>query len=262
MVEVRDLSFVVNGKHILKDINFKLKKGCFAAIVGPNGAGKTTLLKIITGLLKPSSGWVKIDGVSPSEYLKRRRGIVGYLPQKAIVNWNMPLTVLDVVFIQDVKPFGFFKGYSNRKMELANYWLEVFGVSNKKDTLIKNLSGGEQQRVSLVRCMIGEPELLILDEPNTAVDAVYNVKMYETLRKINREKGITIIMVTHDIGVVTEFVDEVMCLNVKLHCHGTPSELDLSEMLKTVYGESFGVLIHKEHCKNCIFGVRHGKTSN
>lgn len=262
MVEVKNVSLSINGKYILKDVNFEIKKGSFAAIVGPNGAGKTTLLKIITALLKPSSGWVKIDGVEPEKYLRRRRGIVGYLPQKAIVNWNLPLTVLDVVFIQDVKPFGFFRRYSDEMLKLANHWLGVFGIGNKKDELIKNLSGGEQQRVSLVRCMVGKPELLILDEPNTAVDAVYNVRMYEILRKISRELGITIIMVTHDIGVITEFVDEVMCLNVKLHCHGKPSEIDLSRMLNTVYGESFGLLLHREQCKNCMFGVRDDKTSD
>jgi len=260
VVEARGLSFAVNGKYILKDIDFKIKNGSFVAIVGPNGAGKTTLLKIITGLIKPSSGWVKIDGVEPRSYIKRRKGIVGYLPQKAIVNWNMPLTVLDVVFIQDVRPFGFFNRYSDEMLKLATHWLDVFGVSDKKNELIKHLSGGEQQRVSLARCMIGKPELLILDEPNTAVDAVYNVKMYEILRKINREMGVTIIMVTHDIGVITEFVDEVMCLNVKLHCHGAPSELDLSKMLNTVYGESFGILLHREQCKNCVFGVGNDKT--
>lgn len=259
MVEARELSFVINGKYILKDIDFKIKKGSFTAIVGPNGAGKTTLLKIITGLVKPSSGWVKIDGVEPKSYIKRRRGIVGYLPQKAIVNWKMPLTVLDVVFIQDVKPFGFFSRYSDEMLKLATYWLGVFGVDNKRDELIKHLSGGEQQRVSLARCMVGKPELLILDEPNTAIDAVYNVKMYEVLKRINREMGVTIIMVTHDIGVITGFVDEVMCLNVKLHCHGTPSELDLSQVLNSVYGESFGILLHREQCRNCVFGVRDDK---
>jgi len=262
MIEADGISFNIKGRDILKDISFRVGKGSFAAIIGPNGAGKTTLIKILIGLLNPTEGNVKIDGSSPKKYLKKRKGILGYLPQGAIVNWNMPLKVLDAVLIENIKSFGFIRKYRKEEIERAKYWLGMFGVEDKVNSYIKHLSGGEQQRVSLARCMINDPELLILDEPNTAVDVVYNVKIYETLKKLCSERNITVLMTTHDIGAVTTYVDEIMCLNVKLHCHGAPSTIDFSKMLRTVYGEGFNVVVHGEQCKNCFFGVNNDRTTH
>ncbi len=262
MIRAKDITLFRNNRKILDSINFHVNKGEFVAIIGPNGAGKTTLIKVIVGLIKPSKGKVEIDGVEPKDYIKRRRGIIGYLPQKAIVNWSMPLKVLDVVLIEKVRPFSLFRRYSKADLEKAEYWLEVFGVKDKINSYIRDLSGGEQQRVSLARCMFNDPEILILDEPNTAVDAVYNVKIYETLKKLCNERNITTIMVTHDIGAVTMYVDEVMCLNVKLHCHGSPSVINYSEMLRTVYGEGVNIVIHGEQCKNCAIGVNDDRTAH
>ena len=254
MIIAKDITLFRGNRKVLDSINFRVRKGEFVAIIGPNGAGKTTLIKILIGLIKPSKGTVEIDGAEPKDFIKKRRGVIGYLPQRAIVNWSMPLKVLDVVLIEKVRPFSLFRGYSKEDLEKAEYWLDVFGVKEKMNSYIKDLSGGEQQRVSLARCMFNDPEILVLDEPNTAVDAVYNVKIYETLKRLCDEKGITTIMVTHDIGAVTMYVDEVMCLNVKLHCHGSPSVINYSEMLRTVYGDGVNIIIHGEQCRNCTIG--------
>jgi len=262
MVKAKGITLLRGNRKVLDSIDFHVKKGQFVAIIGPNGAGKTTLIKIMIGLIKPSEGTVEIDGVEPKDFIRKRRGIIGYLPQKAIVNWSMPLKVLDVVLIEKVRPFSLFKRYSKEDLEKAEYWLEVFGVREKINSYIRDLSGGEQQRVSLARCMFNDPEILILDEPNTAVDAVYNVKIYETLKRLCDERNITTIMVTHDIGSVTMYVDEVMCLNVKLHCHGSPSVINYSEMLKAVYGEGVNIVIHGEQCKNCAIGVNSDRTTH
>ncbi len=256
VIEAKNVTLVRDNKKVLENVSFDVEKGEFVAIIGPNGAGKTTLIKIVIGLLKPTGGLVKIDGAEPEKFIKRRRGIVGYLPQKAIVNWSMPLKVLDVVLIEKLSPFSFFRKYSKEDVERAEYWLEVFGIKDKINAYIRDLSGGEQQRVSLARCMFNEPEILILDEPNTAVDAVYNVKIYEILKNLCNDRNITVIMVTHDIGAVTMYVDKVMCLNVKLHCHSSPSTIDYSEMLKKVYGENVNMVIHGERCDNCVFGAK------
>ncbi len=262
MIRAQNITLVRNNKKILEDVGFDVKKGEFVAIIGPNGAGKTTLVKIVIGLLKPTDGTIKINGVEPEEFIKKRNGVIGYLPQKAIVNWSMPLKVLDVVLIEKLSPFSFFRKYSKEDVERAEYWLEVFGIKNRVNAYIRDLSGGEQQRVSLARCMFNEPEILVLDEPNTAVDAVYNVKIYETLRKLCDNRDITVIMVTHDIGAVTMYVDKVMCLNIKLHCHSSPSAINYSEMLKRVYGNNINIVIHGEKCNNCIFGVRDDRNTH
>ncbi len=262
IIEAKNITLVRDNKKVLEDVSFDVEKGEFIAIIGPNGAGKTTLVKIMTGLLKPSSGTIKISGVEPDNFISKRKGVVGYLPQKTIVNWSMPLKVLDVVLIEKLFPFSFFRKYSKEDIERAGYWLEVFGIKDKMHAYIKDLSGGEQQRVSLARCMFNEPEILILDEPNTAVDAVYNVKIYETLKRLCKDRNITVIMVTHDIGAVTMYVDKVMCLNVKLHCHSSPSTIDYSEMLRKVYGENVNMVIHGERCDSCVFGAKNDRNTH
>ncbi len=252
MISVRDLTVSFNGKVVLDSISMTIEKGEFVGILGPNGAGKTTLLKAILGLVKPVKGKVTIDGLSVEEYLKKRRGIVGYLPQHAIVNWDLPLRVLDAVLIENIKPFGFFRRYTRKEIEKAREWLSVFGMEDRLYSYIRELSGGQQQRVSLARCLIHDPEILILDEPNTAIDAVYNVRLYEILKGLSVKNGMTIIMVSHDIGAVTRYVDKIMCLNVKLHCHEKADRVDLSRVFKEVYGEDMEMVVHGDGCVNCI----------
>ncbi|WP_051904492.1 metal ABC transporter ATP-binding protein [Hippea jasoniae] len=256
MIEFKNLTYTISGKQILDDINFTIEKGSFVAIVGPNGAGKTTLIKILLGLLKPTEGFVKIDGKTPQEYIRENR--IGYLPQKAIVNWNMPLKVIDVVLIENLKPFGLFKRYTKEEIEKVRELLELFGIAGRINSYIKELSGGGQQRVSLARCLFHNPSLLVLDEPNTAVDAVYTTRIYEILKDLKEKKGVTVVMVTHDIGAISGYVDEIMCLNVKLHCHGSPTTIDYEQMIKSVYGENVNIIIHSEECKNCRLGGHRG----
>ncbi len=252
MISIKNLFVKFDNKVILDDICMNIEKGEFVGIVGPNGAGKTTLLKSMLNLIKPASGSITIDGLDLKEYMNKKRGLIGYLPQHAIVNWNMPIRVIDAVLIEKIKPFGIFRKYEKSEIEYATYWLELFGIKDKIYNYIKELSGGQQQRVSLARCMIHNPEILILDEPNTAIDVVYNTKLYETLKKLSHENKITIVMVSHDIGAITKYVDEVMCLNVKLHCHGKSNRIDFSKVLKEVYGNDMEIVIHGKNCKDCI----------
>lgn len=252
MISIKNLSVKFDTKVILDDICMDIKKGEFVGILGPNGAGKTTLVKSMLNLIKPTNGSITIDGLELKEYMDKKRGLIGYLPQHAIVNWNMPIRVIDAVLIEKVKPFGIFRKYKKSEMEYAMYWLEKFGIQEKVHNYIKELSGGQQQRVSLARCMIHNPEILILDEPNTAIDVVYNTRLYEILKKLSHKNKITIIMVSHDIGAVTKYVDEIMCLNVKLHCHGKSNKIDFSKVLKEVYGNDMEIVVHGKNCKNCI----------
>ena len=251
MITVKNLTVKIDNKVILDDISMNIKKGEFVGILGPNGAGKTTLIKTILGLIKPTSGLVYIDNMELNDYMKKKGFYIGYLPQHAIVNWSMPVRVVDAVLIEKVRPFGLFRRYSKEELESVEYWLDMFGVKDKMYSYIRELSGGQQQRVSLARCMIHNPEILILDEPNTAIDVVYNTKMYELLKGLASEKMITIIMVSHDIGAVTKYVDEIMCLNVKLHCHSKTDDVNISTVFKEVYGEDMEIVVHGDGCKNC-----------
>ena len=251
MITIKDLTVKFDDKTILEDISMDIKKGEFVGILGPNGAGKTTLIKTILGLIEPTDGLIQIDGMNLKDYMAKKSFSIGYLPQHAIVNWSMPIRVVDAVLIEKVRPFGLFSRYSKDELESAEYWLDVFGVKGKMYSYIKELSGGQQQRVSLARCMIHDPEILILDEPNTAIDAVYNTKMYEIFKNLASKKSITIVMVSHDIGAVTKYVDEIMCLNIKLHCHSRVEDINISTVLKEVYGEDMEIVIHNDGCRNC-----------
>ncbi len=253
MIYINDVTVTFDKKVVLENISMKIEKGSFVGILGPNGAGKTTLVKVILGLEKPIKGKVAINGIDVKEYINKKGSSIGYLPQHAIVNWNLPIRVIDTVLIEKIKPFGIFRKYTKNEVESVRYWLSIFGVEDKIYNYIRELSGGQQQRVSLARCMIHNPEILILDEPNTAIDAVYNTKLYEILKKLSKENNITIIMVSHDIGAVTKYVDEVMCLNVKLHCHTKANNINFSTVLKEVYGNDMEIVIHKDGCENCAF---------
>jgi zinc transport system ATP-binding protein len=252
MISIKDLTVAFDDKIILDSVSMEIGEGEFVGILGPNGAGKTTLVKSILGLIKPTKGSIKIDNLDIKEYLDKKYSSIGYLPQHAIVNWNMPIRVIDAVLIEKIKPFGLFRKYSKDEVASVAYWLSVFGVEDKMYNYIRELSGGQQQRVSLARCMIHNPKILILDEPNTAIDAVYNTKLYKVLKELSQKNNITIIMVSHDIGAVTTYVDEVMCLNIKLHCHGKSANIDISKVLKEVYGEGMEVVVHGDGCQNCV----------
>ncbi len=255
MITVENLTVAFDNRVILDNVSMKIEKGEFVGILGPNGAGKTTLIKTILGLEKPVKGSITIDGIQAKEYINKKGSSIGYLPQHAIVNWNMPIRVIDAVLIEKIKPFGIFRRYTKEEIEEVKHWLEIFGVEDKLYEYIKDLSGGQQQRVSLARCMMHNPEILILDEPNTAIDAVYNTKLYEILKSLSKQNRMTIIMVSHDIGAVTKYVDEVMCLNVKLHCHGKANSINFSTVLKKVYGEDVEMVVHKDGCENCVFNA-------
>lgn len=251
MITFSHIDVKFSDKFVLEDINIKIEKGKFVGILGPNGAGKTTLIKVLLGLIKPTAGVVSIYGIDPKDFIRNNKNKIGYLPQHAIVNWSMPLTALDVVLIEKIRMFSIFRKYNKDDVEKAVYWLDMLGLADKKDRYIKELSGGQQQRVSLARCLFYDPELLVLDEPNTGIDVVYNAKLYDILTEIKKSKKMTILMVSHDIGTVTKYVDEIMCLNVRLHCHNEPDKIDYGRILSDVYGKNTKVVVHKKSCEGC-----------
>ncbi len=251
MITFNHVDVKFSDKFVLEDINIKIEEGKFVGILGPNGAGKTTLIKVLLGLIKPTAGIVSIYGMDPKDFIRNNKNKIGYLPQHAIVNWSMPLTALDVVLIEKIRMFSIFRKYNKDDVEKAVHWLDMLGLADKKDRYIKELSGGQQQRVSLARCLFYDPELLVLDEPNTGIDVVYNAKLYDILTEIKKSKKMTILMVSHDIGTVTKYVDEIMCLNVRLHCHDKPDKVDYSRILNDVYGKNTKVVVHKKSCEGC-----------
>lgn len=213
-LELENITVNLNSTPILENINIKVDMNDFLAIIGPNGGGKSTLLKTILGLIKPQNGEIKILGKKKEDALK----LIGYLPQKSYFELNFPINVFDVVLMGRYN--GLFKRYSNEDKKAVLNSLKAVNMDKFRDRQISELSGGQMQRVFIARALVREPKLLLLDEPTASVDPKMQESFYELLSSLKHK--MTIILITHDVGVASSYVDDIACLNRKLFYHGTP----------------------------------------
>ncbi|MCK5146044.1 metal ABC transporter ATP-binding protein [bacterium] len=233
----------------LERINLTIARGELVSVVGPNGGGKTTLLHAVLGFVLPSSGSIQVLEGSPQEV--QPSGRIGYLPQLSNYDRNFPVSARDVVamarFAQ--RPFGT-KLCEDDRVSI-NESLNVVGMLDKQHHHFGSLSGGQRQRILIARALAGEPELLILDEPSTGLDAVAQDSFYHLLQEIRHQRDITILMVSHDIGTVSGFVDQIACLNRQLHYHGRAKDCLTPEIVRRTFGPHMNVLVHDENCTSC-----------
>lgn len=245
ILEIENLTFRYEERNVLENIQLQVPKGAFLGLVGPNGSGKSTLLKCILGILKPKQGTIRLFGVDSKKFKNWNK--VGYVSQKAnSFNSGFPATVFEVVSMGLVSKKGLFRFLSKSDKEKVRQAIADVGMSDFINRNIGELSGGQQQRVFIARALVSDPELLILDEPTVGVDVKNVESFYEMLAHLNKKLGITLILVTHDIGAVTEKVTHVACLNQQLHFHGnieTFRELEDAEM-SLLYGHHVHRLEH------------------
>lgn len=226
LIRVSHLTYSVNGIVILEDINFDIEEGCYLGIIGPNGAGKTTLLRLILGLIKPVKGEIKIQGISPSEYLRTQP--IGYLPQRISQTiYEVPITVEELVK----------SGEERVNRENQQWALELFKISHLRKKPLRELSGGERQKAFLARAVASRPKILLLDEPTTGIDVYSKDDLLEILESLNRDFGLTILVVTHDIATFAHESKCILCLNKRMVCLGEPQRILKDEYLKMLYPE-------------------------
>jgi zinc transport system ATP-binding protein len=236
IVSTREV-WVYRDKHpVLEDINFELNDCDFLGLIGPNGGGKSTLLKVILGLIKPDRGEVKVFGLDPTA----ARSHVGYMPQKTTFDKSFPVTALEVVLMGRFNRAGLMRRYSPMDREAALHALGAVGMQDRAQKEIGSLSGGEQQRIFVARSLVGEPKLLLLDEPTTGIDAAQQNEFYELLCRLN--KKIAIVLVSHDLTAVSKYVNKIACLNQRLYYHGT-KELT-NEDIEKAYGCPVDMIAH------------------
>jgi zinc transport system ATP-binding protein len=244
LVSLRRVTFSYNGAPVLVDVDLAIEEGDFLAIIGPNGSGKTTLVKIILGLLKPSSGAVEIFGQSPAGFTGWNK--IGYVPQKATnIDPFFPASVDEVVgmALLSGRSRGSATGRESRvKVRRA---LETVGMAEFGREPIGQLSGGQQQRVFIARALVTSPRLLFLDEPTTGVDADTQASFYDMLDRLNTSEGLTIVLVTHDIGIVNKHVNRVACLNQRLIYHGDHAGFCRSEAFREMIGHGDHLIAHE-----------------
>ena len=238
VIKIRDLHFNYGDVPILEDINIDIQRKEFIGMVGPNGSGKTTLLKIILGLLAPDHGTVEVLGKPPVQSVKD----VGYMPQLAPFSRDFPISVEETVLmgrLGKTSSMGFFR---KEDKQLAAESMEAVEILDLRKRSIGSLSGGQLQRALIARALTCNPEIMILDEPTANVDMKVEKDIFDLLKKLNEK--ITIIVVTHDIGFISQYIDRVACINRTLICHPT-SELT-GETIENLYGTHVH-MVHHHH---------------
>jgi zinc transport system ATP-binding protein len=239
IVTINNLNLRSNSDIILDDVSFEIKKGDFLGIIGPNGAGKTTLFKCMLGLNKDYSGTIKIFNKEIKKDYKKIYKKIGYIPQSNNFDQRFPATVKEIIQLGTIG-----KKVDGKKMDNL---LELTGISEYLNRRIGDLSGGQQQRVMITKALIHEPELLILDEPATAIDANILKLFYKLLIKLNKEKNITIIWSSHDLDAVNLLSNKVACIYKKLLFHGRSEEFFSDENNLKKFTESAMHIHIKSH---------------
>lgn len=243
--EVKNLSFQANGQKILEHISFAILPGDYCAIIGPNGGGKTTLIRLLLGLEKPTKGEVKLFG-QPLNRFKRWHKI-GYVPQRASqLDQNFPATVLEVVKMGRTANKGLFARTTQADRDAIEEAMLKMNVAHLREKLIGELSGGQRQRVMIARALASKPEVLILDEPNTGVDVVSQQRFYKLLKELNDKEKMTIVFITHDIGVIADDIGRLFTVNQNLLTCNNPKEAISCEEMSSLYGID-AHLIHNHH---------------
>lgn len=225
-----------DGLTVLEEINLSVQEQDFIGVIGPNGGGKTTLLEVMLGLVQPARGRVRILGRSPKE----GRQFIGYVPQYTEFDYAFPISVWDVTMMGRLGRRGLLHRYTEDDKRVVAEVLRRVGMLGFKDRQIGQLSGGERQRVYVARALASEPEILLLDEPTASVDSSVVGSIYELLQELNRR--VTIVLVSHDIGVVSSYVKTIACLNRRLIYHAS-KELT-PEMLEAAYRCQVDLIAH------------------
>lgn len=238
VIEIKNLNF----KTIIQDVSLEIRRGDYAAIIGPNGGGKSTLVKLMLGLMTQDSGTIKLFGQSLClKALKK----IGYVSQGiSKLDENFPISVKEVIKLGLIATKPLFSRITRKDLESIDYVLAKMNISELKDAKISELSGGQRQRVMIAKALVNQPQILILDEPNTGVDKQSQINFYALLKDLNTKDKITILFVTHDLGVIVDDINKVLCINQSLLACHDPRQIHHSEQMNQLYGVDTQMVCH------------------
>ncbi len=232
-ISLTDLSFSYGSEPVLERISLSIMPGDYVGVIGPNGGGKTTLMKLLLGLLHPQSGRVQLWGQDVHHFRDWYK--IGYVPQRVDNNdFRLPITA------QEIVRFAAPKGDKTAAAQA----LEQVGISKLAHRGLRELSGGQQQKVFIAKALAGNPEVLILDEPTVGVDVRAQDDFYQLIARLNKDQGLTIVLVSHDIDVVVNEVSKLACINEGLVYHGHPKEFIEKDYLSKLYGKTRKLILH------------------
>lgn len=236
IIEVKNLSIFYDKSEILNNISLTIENGDFIGLAGPNGAGKTTLVKALLGLIPLTIGEIKLFDETQNKFNDWNK--IGYLPQKnSTINALFPATVLEIVMLGLMSQKKFPKRIIKTDKIKAKEILKKLEISSLENRMIAELSGGEQQKVLLARALVSSPELLIFDEPSTALDPQSRESFFSLIEKLNKEDGIAIILITHDTAYIGQYANKLLYLNKDLIYFGNFSDFCRSEKMNNYFGE-------------------------
>jgi zinc transport system ATP-binding protein len=240
IVEVERLTVQFGEHYALKNINLKIAENSFVAVVGPNGAGKTTFFKVLLGLVFPTSGRVTLFNKAPQKISPKK---IGYVPQVKTMDRFFPALAIELVLtgLSNGWPWLMKRDLKNKALDA----LEKVGAKSLAYCSLSKLSGGEIQRICLARGIVRQPELVMLDEPATGIDAIGEQDLYRMLEDYQKSSRATILMITHDWHAATHHADQVLLLNRKQVSFGTPQNVLTEENLRI----AFGHVGHKHNLK-------------
>ena len=235
-IKVTNLSHAFARREVLRNISFTVEKGDFFIIIGPNGSGKTTLMKLLAGILRSRSGEIEILGRSSRRYTpKALARTVAFVPQRLPL--EIPYTVEEAVLLGRAPYQGALGIEREIDLEIARQAMQFTGVDHLAGAALDKLSGGEQQRVFIARAICQEPDIMLLDEPTASLDLAHQVRVMDLMEKLEEQKAITVIMVSHDVNLAAMYGDQVLLLKGgEIVCIGPPAEVLSFRKLEETYG--------------------------
>jgi len=246
VVKVSGLSFKYDTIDILKSISFNLEVGDYVGLVGYNGSGKSTLVKVILGLLKPYTGSILLFGQPAEKFNSWNK--IGYMPQNvSLLNPIFPATVKEVVSLGLLSGKKFPKTITAADKKIIDEALDYLKITDLKDQLIGNLSGGQQQKVFLARALVTKPSLLVLDEPSNALDSTTREQFFAVLQELNKKHGTSIIFITHDIGQIGKYANKLLYIEQKIIFYGSFADFCKSDKMSEQFGADTQHIICHQH---------------
>jgi len=236
LIDAADVSVVLGGRAVLESVSLRAHAGETIALIGPNGAGKTTLLRVLLGLL-PYQGRVSVLGKPPEQLTRADRQQIGYVPQALQFDRTMPLLTRELLWALLGERF-----HHRAAMQGV---LAAVDAAHLLDKPIRTLSGGELQRILIAAALAQQPKLLLLDEPATGIDVGVRLQFYELIERLRAEQGMGILIVSHDLSVVSRYATRVVCIHHRLICTGAPDEVLQMPLLEALYGHPVGVYTHQ-----------------
>lgn len=245
VLEVEDLNVLRSGSLVLDDVSFTIHQGDYVGIIGPNGGGKTTLMLAILGILPRHAGTIRLFGKDVDSFSEWER--LAYVSQDAInFDVQFPMSVRELVGLGRAG-----RGNLGRRLRIGDWdavdeALQFMGLTEMAEKRIGELSGGQMQRMFVAKALVGEPQMLLLDEPVAGIDANAQEAFYHRLGLLNRRKGITILIASHDLTAVFYRMSEIMCVNRHVNIAPVSDDMEIEKMLRQAYGEHFHFVFHGE----------------